>query len=207
MVVCEVFGLPGGGKSFYCGQLKKKYNEQEVVRSIEEQKKTFIGKCIVKLRFKVSKLRYRKLAKFLKSFLKGKANLFAKEISPKYMIEHICYCVSIYRKNTSRIYFFDEGIIHCLSALGAEYGLSFEVLKQIFDKIESYIKFNDIYYLEISVENALKRIKIRNRHACYMDNLKDEDLIELLKNYEKNMKAFYGILSGRVIKINMDSEE
>lgn len=202
MVICETFGLPGSGKSFFCDKLKKEYKKYKIVSSIEQQKKSFIGKCIIKLNFKINKLKYRKLAKLLKGGVRGKINLFAEKIPPKYMIEHICYCFSLYKKNSVKLYFLDEGIVHLLSAFGAEYGLSFDFLKHIFEVIERDIKFNDIYYLEISIENALKNIKERNRHTCYIDELEETKLRMLLESYEKNMTMFYKLLSNKCVKIN-----
>ena len=98
--------------------------------------------------------------------------------------------------------YMDEGIIHRTVTLAVNYGLSdhdFFTLIGIFGPVIKQIK---CFYLEISLQDAFRAIRKRNRHECEMDEFDDDELIQYLKAYEHYFRLVHNHFNHNIVTRN-----
>ena len=199
-MVIECIGLPGSGKTY----LMDKLDRQLGLREVEYVNVT--ANCAGRLLWKIG----RRLARAL-IFLSGDARMLRKRMrgileeagehesrfgiyqNADYTIRSLALYNYLYRRmiKTHTIYLFDEGMVHALVKLCADFGYSDETFRKMAQVSEQGIHTSRLVILnEISREDCFKSIRKRDRHVCEFDELDDSRLTEILGEYERLNNAY-----------------
>ena len=196
-MILETIGLPGSGKSYLCDEIEKQFNTNVInIPKITSNKILFkiIKHIFILLSNKTSfarKVRNEIYLVLKKEELQSNFNIYDDEV---YSVNMICCLIILYRllEKSKKIYIFDEGIIHTLIKMSADFKLSHEAFDSIINIIERkvYYKRWCIIYNHIDVETCLLSIKKRDRHVCTFDDLSDSDLKLILKYYNEYNRIY-----------------
>ena len=190
-VIYELFGLPGSGKTTICKEIEKKYNVCYINRFYKEN---IIGKIYFHIFLKFFKTnknirdKYDLCLKQLSNYKTNKNIINAKlqiELYLKYIM--FVYFIETKNKNQEKKCIIDEGIIHYLMALYAEFNIPVEILEKILN-ILNISKIN--LGLKCNLEVICYQIKVRNRKNTPIDFLNDEDLKIILNKYNEAFNYF-----------------
>ena len=88
-----------------------------------------------------------------------------------------------YRHLRGNVYM-DEGLIHRIISMAVNYGVSDQDLFALIDLFDSVMKKVRSFYLNVSLDDCLQAISLRNRHECEMDELNEDQLLAYLRAYE-----------------------
>lgn len=182
-MITELYGLPGAGKS-------------TMIQELTGGGSTSISgnKGIKKIFIQLAK----KIAVYLPSSMKYKCrmNRIMKSYSnqPKYInrtkqyhYNGIVLVLFGYRNMKSKIYM-DEGLIHRMISMAVNYGVSDQDVFALIDLFAPVLGMVRSFYLNVSLEDCLQAIALRNRHECEMDELDQDKLLAYLRDYEHYCK-------------------
>ena len=190
MLVYELFGMPGSGKTTYCKKIEKNLKICNVMNFYKEN---IFGKIYFKLWLKFFyinnnlKNKYLYIENILGNLQKYK-NVIDERIDIKLYIKYILFVYFLEKKNTRDI-IFDEGIIHYCIALYAEFNVPFEKT----DKILKYLNLESRRIsigIKCNIFTALNQIKERNRKQTPIDFLDELSLKSLLNRYLTGVKYY-----------------
>ncbi len=194
-MVIECIGLPGSGKTFLLNNLDRELKRRDV------DYLNVSARCTDSLPWKIG----RRLARAL-VFLSGDARWLRRRLrkileeegtlasgfgiyeNPDYTIRSAALFSLMYRRMTksSRIYLFDEGLVHALVKFCADFKISDGTFLKMVRAAEEGTRTSRIVIANgISVEDCLKSIKERDRHICAFDELEGSRLTDLLGEYER----------------------
>ena len=189
-MIYELFGLPGSGKTT-CGNIIQE--EFNINNKLEFYRNHFWGKIIFHVFLKIFFIDRQLKNKFTEIInVIGNIKTYKNSIDCKISIElYIKYIIFVYfiEKKSKEDILIDEGIIHYLSALYAEFNVSFNKLDKIIEILEVKNE-KTIVGLKCSKEQAFTQIKKRNRKRAAMDFLSDRKLNNLLDRYLKAEEYF-----------------
>ena len=83
---------------------------------------------------------------------------------------------------TQRVILNDEGQLLKIAVLIVQYDVDIQKIMQVYNTEKH---FEDIRYIQISVEEAFVNIRKRNRHVCEMDEMKDDELMAYLNKFDQ----------------------
>lgn len=185
-MIVELFGAPGSGKTTICNQLEE---ESVAVNVMDRYREHTIGKIYMHFFWKTF---------FFKKNIKKKYNYLMAIFdnagySSKDLRELITFIMFTYFLEEKFAYsekklIFDEGVVHYMIALYAEYGIDIDTL----NKVKSILSIPTISVigLDICKENILRNIKKRNRHRTKMDSLSDSEMSKLVDRYQEGIKFY-----------------
>lgn len=198
-MIIEFIGLPGSGKSYFAKQLEDKLDLENIkCKNITEfSRNTIVGKIIKKTLYKTINinLNIKKYRDCIENVLDNKNNL--KSVYHMYNSYRNCtnalaILIYLYNKlgNSKKIYIFDEGLMHWIVKMGADFELNENIVQSIIEIVKKLLinKNNLVIYNQIEIEDCKKSLLNRNRHVCAFDELKSEDLDNILEQYYKMCK-------------------
>lgn len=188
-MIIEYFGLPGSGKTTFCNRI---CNEQHLKNPRIFFKDNLFGKILFHIFLNTFYINY----SLLKKYKEGKKILsnkkYVNKINPNISIElYLKYIVFIfYIENRYDAIVLDEGVIHYLTALYAEFEVDFDLLDDIY-KIFKVID-KDIVYKSTNcdISKAIENCKKRNRKDAPIDFLNDDELYSIENRY-KQAEEYY----------------
>lgn len=207
-MIVEYLGLPGSGKTYQANLYKKKIEGEGMPYCDISRYK---GMALwLKVFYKVADyaiLWIPKYRKQIKEYNKicihcpQKSSFLSASIS--YYIKDIVLYSFVYDifGNSNRIIINDEGMLHRLITLIVQFNPPIEKLLSL------YLSTNHgerRFYIGITVENAFKNIKNRNRKVCSMDELDDKTFLRLLHKY---YETFQIIINSKCVNLEIINNE
>ena len=199
-MVVECIGLPGSGKTYLIGKLKEALEERGilVVNASDSRTNGISRKIAVKiLRAGVIPDREAgELRSRLREILAGGepwASRFGIYEDTEYTVRSAAAFVQQYRKmmHSPKVYLFDEGVVHALVKLCADFGISDEIFLSMAAETEKRLAGQRlVVYNVIPVQDCMASIAERNRHICAFDELSGEELRDILGEYERLNRCY-----------------
>ena len=187
-MIIEYTGAPACGKTTIVNNLcSKKYDLSY------KYKINFIGKLIFHcyLMFPFVLKDYKEVSKNLKVKNIYKKNIYTKKYDINMIIKFLGYVCYLYKRfyYKKETYYLDEGIIHYLVALEAEYNVPHEeCVKFLAKQMKKYsIK---CFYVNINEKKCFENFKIRNRKQTSIDYLDNNNIFNLIKKYNIIIKTY-----------------
>lgn len=125
----------------------------------------------------------------------------ASQASPKYLPFSLEYCVQrilgakilakLFR-DCRKVAFNDEGVFQWVVFLSLQYGIP---IKEIIDTCSLEKVDSHTIYISISEMAAFGNIKKRNRHVCEMDEMRDSELMDYLKEFNNSCNQLNHLLN------------
>ncbi len=200
----EFMGIPGCGKTYLSDYLEKNCNVYGKCIDIIEKNRTEI---LYKFVFKFFKLltqitpKYQRLRRELLDILKDYLHVDAKyeTVNIRYyvdalVIDRFLHCRF---KKTHRLYVISEGIAQELVNIINNFDVDSDLISQIISCLD--VEF-DLVYIANSIDDSIEAMEKRNRHVCYIDELKGDELREFLKSYEDGCE----IVSNKIRHIDLN---
>ena len=194
-MVVECIGLPGSGKTYLIGKLQEALEEKgiPVVNASDSRANRIIRKAAVKL-LRAGVIPDREAGE-LRSRLREiladgepRGSRFGIYEDTDYTGRSAAAFVQRYRKmmHSPKVYLFDEGLVHALVKLCADFGISNEIFLSMAGETEKRLAGRRlVIYNVIPTRDCLASIAERNRHICAFDELSGEELKEILGEYER----------------------
>lgn len=179
-MIVELFGCPGSGKTYTLDLIsqgngvRNKSSEIKILNIISGtiKKGLMLSPCAIKVR--------RSIYKEIKCH--GLESRFADAASLKSQIRNISMLASVYKYLKKDLYI-DEGIVHRIMTLCITYNIPKSSMLKIIANLHNTLEEVTPYFLNTPVDVCYQSIVIRNRHEAAIDELKGEQLIEVLKLY------------------------
>ncbi|MFJ6990409.1 hypothetical protein [Limosilactobacillus mucosae] len=189
----ELFGIPGSGKSYYA---KKMIDDDSKYLNVT----TYLFSRYGSLKFKffvhgrLSFLYERKITKKLillfKPYLNNN-NVFGFDVKLIIYIYQMIYLYHIKNlyQNKPKVLFFDEGIIHRLISIEAEFDVPHNIAVKAYHILDNdNVKY---FFIDVPVQLAVERIRLRNRNITNMDFLNNLDLVRFLNKYHEICVSYF----------------
>lgn len=179
-MIIEMFGAPGSGKTTLCNKIEKDIGIKNI--SALYQKK-FIPKIYMHIFWKNF---------FYKVDIKDKYEKICQILDYNndvmMLVKFMLFTYFVEKKYQGKKILIDEGCIHYLVALYAEYNISFEKL----EKIRSILCISDIKTIGINTEKKyiINNVKKRNRNITRIDRLSDDEFSKLVDRYIEGVNYF-----------------
>lgn len=188
-MIYEFFGLPGSGKSTVCSMMRKK-GYQDLLFFY---KNNIFGKMIFHLKFYLFKMnrKNRELFKNIEEIIpvNCRNSIFVKNTTIDFYIKYLVLISRLEKKSIGNNCI-DEGIVHYLMALYAEFNVNIDILNKIMVAIGFPTDFVKSIGINCSVQDAYYRICKRNRKQTGIDFLNKDEMIDLLNRYFEIYKYF-----------------
>lgn len=191
-MIIEFMGLPGVGKSYLGKQIEKElsYRGIKCISVVERSRTSLIWKFLSKcLHIGVSRMpKYRRLRNELVDlaypYASARARYNENTVRIANYIEQIAFLDYVYTKQHSskNVYIYDEGIAQQFVNMIVNFGVDIEIIQSMILLLGKYPK---MVYMTYSVKKIKESIAIRNRHVCYIDELKDGELNKFLISYQE----------------------
>lgn len=183
-MVYEVFGIPGAGKTTFCKLLEKQYN---IKNPMNFYRNNMIGKILfhIFLKFYFLDNDLRNVMNDMKRILGQKIykkNIFDSKIELELYLKYLLFSYYIGKIYKQQNIVIDEGAIHFLIAIYAEFEVEIEKIVELIEYFE--LKDSKEYiYLKSTIDNAIKQSKERGRKRATIDFLNQEELFSLYNKY------------------------
>ncbi|MFJ6971842.1 MAG: hypothetical protein ACIRZ4_07185 [Limosilactobacillus mucosae] len=187
--IIEIFGIPGSGKTYYTEKIIKDNPQYfDFSKYLFSRTGNLYFKIFVHLR--LSYLYEYKLTKqvitIMKPYLKNE-NVFGFNVKLINYVYQLIYLYHVKKKylNKNVDVIFDEGIVHHLIGIEAEFNVPHDILISVYNILNSIDlkKQTQNIFIDVPINTAFKRIRMRNRKFSSMDYLNDTKLMTFLKNY------------------------
>jgi hypothetical protein len=209
-MVIEFFGLPGSGKTYLSDKLACHFNEKNIkcINLVEKSRTILTYKVlfrILRLYLKISnkyKSLYIQISDLLGAYKNKKAEYNTVFIN-NYIEQIVLYCfLHSHFRNKKGLYILDEGVLQQIVNIIVNYDISQSDIQSVLNLLCNYFdSFNSIK-LDISVDQSKNSMIIRNRHVCYIDELKGEELDKFLSKYYSACKTVESLTSPLVLNRN-----
>lgn len=204
-MVIEFMGMPGVGKTYLADALIKNVDKKSVkaVNLVEMSRHNTFYKVYFRFLRVLTKIlpNYKKLRYELAQFVKPYANknaAFNDIYIDSYVNTLIMYKLLHDKYDSSKnLYILDEGIVQQLVNMKVNYDIDDDTVKNIISAVDKRI---DLVYILASFDITIASIEKRNRHVCYIDELKDEQLKAFLEKYNESCEALAQTVSPVVVK-------
>lgn len=202
--IVEIFGIPGSGKTFYAKSFAEKNDYRLFLYYLFSNKWNLLFKIFVhcKLSYLIGHRINKILLKIYKPFFKNE-NQFGFNVKLKNYIYQLVYLYlfeKYFTKKHIRIVY-DEGIIHHLIGIEAEFDIDHSVSLKAYQALNTYPTTK--IFISTNVKTAKERIKFRNRKFSSMDYLSEDLLEQFLTRYNDVCNQFLTEIDGVKI-INND---
>ena len=201
-MVVECIGLPGSGKTFLIRELEKELTAAgfRAVNVSQRRMERLSWKLAAKI-FRAAVPFDRsmgRLCRRLKEILEKEKPLdsrFGIYENTEYSVRSAAVFVKLYRKmmQSPKVYLFDEGLVHTLVKLCADFGITDGTFLEMADETEKQLSGERvIIHNEIAVADCAASIAKRDRHICAFDELTGDRLEAILREYTRLNRAYAG---------------
>lgn len=173
----ELFGMPGSGKSTYLealggtGDIRAGQGKGGI--------RSALKKALMLTPYAVKKRR--SLGRLIP--LTEKKSIFS-DYTLKEYANRLVLLSAVYH-HSRRPVFMDEGIVHRIITLILNYELTADLLCPLTALFEDALSGVDVIYLDVPVNECLRRIHFRARKECALDMTGDDALVEYLQRYKE----------------------
>lgn len=201
-MVVECIGLPGSGKTFLIRELEKELTAAgfRAVNVSQRRMERLSWKLAAKI-FRAAVPFDRsmgRLCRRLKEILEKEKPLdsrFGIYENTEYSVRSAAVFVKLYRKmmQSPKVYLFDEGLVHTLVKLCADFGITDGIFLEMADETEKRLSGERVViHNEIAVADCAASIAKRDRHICAFDELTGDRLDAILREYTRLNRAYAG---------------
>jgi hypothetical protein len=93
--------------------------------------------------------------------------------------------------HSPKVYLLDEGLVHALVKLCADFGIRDEIFLSMAGEAEKRLTGQRlVVHNGIRMEDCIASIADRNRHICAFDELRGEKLEDILREYERLNRCY-----------------
>lgn len=200
-MVIEFMGLPGSGKSFLGNRIEEKcaVKGKKCVNVIDRSRTSFCWKTVFKLLHMLLPAlpSYRDelnhLCEVATEYLAIQPRYNYDSVQIRNYIGQIVFLKMLYVKliNSKTLYIFDEGIAQQFVNIRVNYNVSEEILRGMYVVLQQEL---NAFYLMSPLEVVKDSIEKRNRHVCYIDELKGINLDKFLVDYQDACEVIKSIV-------------
>lgn len=201
-MVVECIGLPGSGKTYLIRELERELTAGGIraVNISQRRMDRFSWKLGAKILRALAPLdrNSAKLCRRLKEILRKESPLdsrFGIYENTEYSVRSAAVFVRLYRRmmRSPKVYLFDEGLVHTLVKLCADFGIPDGTFLEMAEETESRLSGRRIViHNVIEVPDCAASIAKRDRHICAFDELTGDRLDAILREYVRLNWAYAG---------------
>ena len=213
-MVIECIGLPGSGKSFLMGQVEQELWKRGVrcVNASDRSMNRVSWKAARKLLHAGIFLERnaRRLQARMEKALRAENQAHSQYgiyKDERYTLESAAVFRLVYRRmmRSDTVYLFDEGLVHAVVKFCADFALQEETFLKLMEAAESGISGKRlVVYNAISQDSCFASLRKRNRHICDFDELPDDALRGILREYARLNTAYEN--SHKVVTVRREEE-
>lgn len=194
-MVIECIGLPGSGKSFLMSYLEQEIGKRGLrcINASDRSMKRFSWKAARKLLhagiFLTREARQvrAQMEKALQREPQARSRYGIYE-DERFTLESAAVFRLAYRHMmaSDTVYLFDEGLVHAIVKFCADFAMGGDTFEALIEAAESGLKGKRlVVYNAISEENCFVSLRKRDRHICAFDELPDDALHGILREYAR----------------------
>lgn len=182
IMIIELFGLPGSGKSTICQKIAQK---NDIINIMDKYLNSVTGKIKMHLFWKFFilnknlRVKYNEMHELVK---RNSNNIFNSQIGIDKYLKFMLFAYHIGNINKEKNVIFDEGIAHYCLALNAEFDVDITILQRLSVIMETNNRMS--IGVNVDIDTVKKQIKSRDRHATMIDELEGQKLDMLLHRYQ-----------------------
>lgn len=190
----ELFGVPGSGKTYLANELVQKLAAQGVdaINVTERSRSSVVGKATnrVEQNRLAHSERYRTVREALLRELATYRGVVARynDVGIDYYIDMLARYAARWgaptptrEKRASRVFILDEGLPQMLATIIVNFGIDEAHLVSVLAMLPMPGR---TAWVHVPLDTAKERIRRRDRHVCYIDELQGPDLDAFLESYE-----------------------
>lgn len=200
-MIVEYFGIPGGGKTFQANLYKKELKSKGLAFwDISRHKGTPL---YMKVLYKIADVMIYVLPKYRRQIYLYReiCRDCKKDVSRlDGRIHNIVLFLLVYDMigSINRIIINDEGQLHWILSLCANNGCPVDRILSVYLSDRHSVVCRCV---DVTVDTAFHNIRQRNRHVCYIDEMRDEALIEYLSSFYKTNKEIIKQIDTEIINV------
>lgn len=187
-MIIEFLGVPGCGKTYYANLYKNELNIKGI--SYIDLSRWRGMPLWLKVFYKFADKAYLFFPKY--RVLRNRFRALCKDVygkEPKYLPFSVEYCIgriisSVFLQDIfgggNSVVINDEGLMQWVVFLSVQYNVLVDKCIEIIQPFNVNCKTK---FIDIPVETAFANIKKRNRHVCPMDEMKDDELLRYLEEF------------------------
>ena len=213
-MVIECIGLPGSGKTYLMAHLEEEIRKNGVrcVNASDRSMNRVSWKAARKLLHAGIFLERnaRRLQARMKKALRAESQAHSQYgiyKDERYTLESAAVFRLVYRRMmwSDTVYLFDEGLVHAVVKFCADFALQEETFLKLMEAAESGISGKRlVVYNAISQDSCFASLRKRNRHICDFDELPDDALRGILREYARLNTAYEN--SHKVVTVRREEE-
>ncbi len=199
-MVLECIGLPGSGKTYLIGKLQAELEKKGIPAvNASESRSNRVSRKIAGKILRAGVIPDREAGE-LRSRLReiladGEpwSSRFGIYEDTGYTVRSAAAFVQQYRKmmHSPKVYLLDEGLVHALVKLCADFGIRDEIFLSMAGEAEKRLTGQRlVVHNGIRMEDCIASIADRNRHICAFDELRGEKLEDILREYERLNRCY-----------------
>jgi hypothetical protein len=194
-MVIECIGLPGSGKTFLMSHLEQEIGKRGLrcINASDRSMNRFSWKAARKLLHAgiflmrgARQVRARmEKALLMEPQAHSRYGIYEDE---RFTLESAAIFRLVYRHMmaSDTVYLFDEGLVHAIVKFCADFAMGGETFGALIEAAESGLKGKRlVVYNAISEENCFVSLRKRDRHICAFDELPDDALHGILREYAR----------------------
>ena len=213
-MVIECIGLPGSGKTYLMAHLEQEIRKRGVrcVNASDRSMNRFSWKAARKLLHAGIFLERnaRRMRARMEKALQAEREAYSQYgiyEDERYTLESAAVFRLVYRRmmRSDTVYLFDEGLVHAIVKYCADFALRDDTFLKLTEAAEAGISGKRmVVYNAISEESCFASLRERDRHICAFDELPDDALRGILREYAR-LNALYEN-SHKVVVVRRDEE-
>jgi hypothetical protein len=194
-MVIECIGLPGSGKTFLMSHLEQEIGKRGLrcINASDRSMNRFSWKAARKLLHAgiflmrgARQVRARmEKALLMEPQAHSRYGIYEDE---RFTLESAAIFRLVYRHMmaSDTVYLFDEGLVHAIVKFCADFAMGGDTFEALIEAAESGLKGKRlVVYNAISEENCFVSLRKRDRHICAFDELPDDALHGILREYAR----------------------
>lgn len=194
-MVIECIGLPGSGKTFLMSYLEQEIGKRGLrcINASDRSMKRFSWKAARKLLHagifltRGARQVRAQMEKALQREPQARSRYGIYE-DERFTLESAAVFRLAYRHMmaSDTVYLFDEGLVHAIVKFCADFAMGGDTFEALIEAAESGLKGKRlVVYNVISEENCFVSLRKRDRHICAFDELPDDALHGILREYAR----------------------
>lgn len=213
-MVIECIGLPGSGKTYLMAHLEEEIRKNGVrcVNASDRSMNRVSWKAARKLLHAgiFFERNARRLQARMEKALRAESQAHSQYgiyKDERYTLESAAVFRLVYRRmmRSDTVYLFDEGLVHAVVKFCADFALQEETFLKLMEAAESGISGKRlVVYNAISQDSCFASLRKRNRHICDFDELPDDALRGILREYARLNTAYEN--SHKVVTVRREEE-
>lgn len=211
-MVVDFCGLPGSGKSFYANAFSQRCRSNRIT-CVNLTDRIYFH-LLWKIYFRLLKFFFFKTAKCRKKRSKMK-NILAEYLNRPALFNNgtVCYYIDSLLfiqylhakyKNKTRIYIYDEGVTQQFANMIVNFEIPIATVKCVYEMLQDDAK---TIFFESTVNRSFELMRKRNRHACSIDELTENQTKDFLLSYNNALIVLNENFELKCIKCGKSTEE